>query len=180
MKTVPVPGTGDSVVSGPLALPRELSAAPALPAERSSAIPGKQRFPSSRLLGERLQSRDIRQLFFFKLDVVDKVVFQEYSKVNQVYISVVAQLCPSLCDLMAVALQAPLSWEFFRQEYWSGLPCPSPRDLPNPGIKPRSPALRAGSLPSEPPGKPPCIYVCVCVIYIHSFRLFSQWAITDY
>ena len=44
--------------------------------------------------------------------------------------------------------------EFFRQEYWSGLPRPSPGDLHNPGIKPRSPALHADSLPSEPPGKP--------------------------
>ena len=41
-----------------------------------------------------------------------------------------------------------------RQEYWSGLPCPPPRDLPNPGIKPKSPALQADSLPSETPGKP--------------------------
>jgi len=40
-----------------------------------------------------------------------------------------------------------------RQEYWSGLPFPSPRDLPNPGIKPRSPALQADTLTSEPPGK---------------------------
>ena len=44
-------------------------------------------------------------------------------------------------------------WEFSRQEYWSGLLYP-PGDLPNPGIKPRSPALQADSLPSEPPGKP--------------------------
>ena len=44
-----------------------------------------------------------------------------------------------------VAQQAPLSVEFSRQEYWSGLPCPSPGDLPNPGIKPRSPALQADS-----------------------------------
>ena len=44
--------------------------------------------------------------------------------------------------------------EFSRQEYWSGLPFPSPGDLPIPGIKPESPALRADSLPSEPPGKP--------------------------
>ena len=43
--------------------------------------------------------------------------------------------------------------EFSRQEYWSGLPCPSPGDLPNPGIKPRSPAFQADSLLSEPPGK---------------------------
>ena len=52
-----------------------------------------------------------------------------------------------------VAYQAPLSMEFSRQEYWSGLPFPSPGDLPNPGIEPRSPALQADALPSEPPGK---------------------------
>ena len=53
-----------------------------------------------------------------------------------------------------VACQAPLSMEFSRQEYWSGLPFPSPGDIPNPGIKYRSPALKTDSLPSEPPGKP--------------------------
>ena len=41
-------------------------------------------------------------------------------------------------------------WGFSRQEYWSGLPCPPPGELPNPGIKPRSSALQADSLPSEP------------------------------
>ena len=45
-------------------------------------------------------------------------------------------------------------WGFSRQEYWSGLPCPPPGDLPNPGIQPRSLALQVVSLPSEPPGKP--------------------------
>ena len=49
-----------------------------------------------------------------------------------------------------VAHQAPLSMGFSRQEYWSGLPFPSPGDLPNPGIEPRSPALQADALPSEP------------------------------
>ena len=53
-----------------------------------------------------------------------------------------------------VAYQAPLSMEFSRQEYWSGLPFPSPGDLPDPGIKPRTPTLQADTLPSEPPGKP--------------------------
>ena len=53
-----------------------------------------------------------------------------------------------------VAHQAHLSMGFSRQEYWSGLPFPSPGDLPNPGIKPRSPALQADTLTSEPPGKP--------------------------
>ena len=51
-----------------------------------------------------------------------------------------------------VAHQAPPSMEFCRQEYWSGLPFPSPGDLPDPGIEPRSPALQADALPSEPPG----------------------------
>ena len=51
-----------------------------------------------------------------------------------------------------VAYQAPPSMEFSRQEYWSGLPFPSPGDLPDPGIEPRSPALQADTLPSEPPG----------------------------
>ena len=53
-----------------------------------------------------------------------------------------------------VACQSPLSMEFSSQEYWSGLPCPSPGDLPNPGIEPRSPALQADSLPSELSAKP--------------------------
>ena len=54
-----------------------------------------------------------------------------------------------------VAHQAPLSMEFSRHEYyWSGLPRPSPGDLPDLGIKPRSPELEADSLLSEPPGKP--------------------------
>ena len=50
-----------------------------------------------------------------------------------------------------VAYEAPPSIGFSRQEYWSGLPFPSPGDLPNPGIKPGSPTLQADSLPSEPP-----------------------------
>ena len=53
-----------------------------------------------------------------------------------------------------VAYQAPQSMEFSRQEYWSGLSFPSPGNLPNPGIEPRSPALQADALLSEPPGKP--------------------------
>ena len=52
-----------------------------------------------------------------------------------------------------IARQAPLPMGFPRREYWSGLPFP-PGDLPNPGIEPRSPALQADFLPSEPPRKP--------------------------
>ena len=54
-----------------------------------------------------------------------------------------------------IAYQTPLSMGFSRQEYWSGLPFPSPGDLPDQGIEPRSPALQADTLPSEPPGQFP-------------------------
>ena len=60
----------------------------------------------------------------------------------------------SLVTLVDVAHQAPLSMGFLRQEYSNGLLFPFPADLPNPGIKHRSPALQVASLPSEPPGKP--------------------------
>ena len=53
-----------------------------------------------------------------------------------------------------VACQALLCMGFSRQEYWSGLPCPPPGDVPNPEIIPMSPSLQADSLPSDPPGKP--------------------------
>ena len=61
-----------------------------------------------------------------------------------------------------VAYKAPLSMGFSRHEYWSGLPFPSPGDLPDPGIELGSPALQADALPSELPGKPPII--CLVVI----------------
>ena len=79
----------------------------------------------------------------------------------------VAPLCSFICKCAyyfshvqlfesswTVAHQAPLSMAFSRQTYWSGLPCSPPRDVPNPGIEPRSPALQVDSLSSEPPGKP--------------------------
>ena len=65
----------------------------------------------------------------------------------------VPQSCPTLCNPWT-AIQAPLSMEFSRQGYWSGLPFPSPGDLPNPGIEPGSSALQAYSLLTELPGKP--------------------------
>ena len=60
----------------------------------------------------------------------------------------------SLAILWNVAHQPPLSTGFPRQEYWSGLPFPSPGDLPDPGIETRSPTLQADSLPFESPGMP--------------------------
>ena len=58
-----------------------------------------------------------------------------------------------------VAYQAPPSMGFSRQDYWNGLPFPSPGDLPDPGIERRSPALQADTLTSEPPGKPTQNYI---------------------
>ena len=69
--------------------------------------------------------------------------------------SEVAQLCTTLCDPMdCIANQASPSMGFSRQEYWSGLLFPSPGDLPDLGIEPRSLALQEDTLLSEPPGKP--------------------------
>ena len=66
----------------------------------------------------------------------------------------VAKSCLTLVTPWTRACQAPLSMGFSRQEYWSGLPLPSPGDLPDPGIELRSPALQADSLPTELWGKP--------------------------
>ena len=77
--------------------------------------------------------------------------------------------------LWAVACQAPLSMEFSRQEYWSGLPWPTPGNLLDPGIEPRSlvsPALAGGLFTTEPPGKPLVIFTSVQ--YLASSALVPQ------
>ena len=82
----------------------------------------------------------------------------------------VGQVRPTLYHPGAVAHQAPLSLEFSRQEYWSELPFPSPGDIPHPGIEPRSPALQADSLPSEPPWMP--LTHSICSLNISFLPLF--------
>ena len=70
-------------------------------------------------------------------------------------------LSHSVVSVWTVAHQAPLSMELSRQEYWSGLPFPHPRALPDPGIKPvclASPALVVGFFTIEPPGKPSILF----------------------
>ena len=95
------------------------------------------------------------------------------SRVSDVCIGTVAKyICPFLASKVKVELlshvqlfatawivayQAPLSMGFSRQEYWSRLLFPSPGDLPDPEIEPRSSSLQADTLPSEPPGKPHCM-----------------------
>ena len=65
----------------------------------------------------------------------------------------ITNLRPTLATPWTIAHQASLSMGFPRQEYWSGLPFPSPGELPHPGIKPRSPALQVVSLLTKPPWK---------------------------
>ena len=82
-----------------------------------------------------------------------------YYPSSNVHACSVTQSCPTLCDSTpwTVALQAPLYMGFSRQEYWSGLPFPTPGDLPDPGIKPMSlvsPALAGGFFTTVPLGKP--------------------------
>ena len=77
----------------------------------------------------------------------------------------VPQLCLTFVTPWTVARQAPLSMGFSRQKYWSGTSFPSPGDLPNLGIKPRSPVFQADSLPLEPPGKSLALLIypaCLC------------------
>ena len=81
----------------------------------------------------------------------------------------VTQLCPTFCDPVTIARQVLLFTEFSRQEYWSRLSFPSPRDLPNSGIEPRSYALQADSLSSGPPGKPMYMYTYIRIyIYLYT------------
>ena len=81
---------------------------------------------------------------------------------------------PLFATLWSVALQAPLSMGFSRQEYWGVLPFFSARYLPNPGVKPGSPVFQADALPSETPGKP--IFQCISIIiWIQHFTtMFSN------
>ena len=83
------------------------------------------------------------------LSFLNQIYFKLKKYTHIYYIVKVAQSCPTLCDPMTIE-----SMEFSRPEYWSGQPFPSPGDLPNPGIEPRSPALQVDSLPAEPQGKP--------------------------
>ena len=97
------------------------------------------------IIKENIQTK----LFFLQYQELVKNLPRDYMCYAQSL-----QSCLTLCNPIGYSLQAPLSMEFFRQEYWSGLPFPSPGDLPNPGVKLRSPVLQADTLPSEPPGKP--------------------------
>ena len=81
----------------------------------------------------------------------------------------VPKSCLTLATPWSAAYQAPLSMGFPKQEHWSGLPFPSPRDLPDPVIKPVSPALAGRFFITEPPEKPLCVYIHIhlYIIYVY-------------
>ena len=83
-----------------------------------------------------------------------KIIYTTTIRQDILSLSLVTKSCLSLATPCTIACQAPLSMGFSRQEYWSGLPFPSPGDLPDPGIEPRSPTLQANSLLTELWGKP--------------------------
>ena len=90
------------------------------------------------------------QIYFFQLTHITSM-----TEILGVYVCVcvkVIQSCPILCDPLVCNFPGSSDHEILQAKYWSGLPFPSPGALPNPWIKPRSPALHADSLPSESPG----------------------------
>ena len=107
--------------------------------------------------------------------VLTRVLFQIDRQINRFIIYV--YVCPSRSvmsdSLRSHGLQpcrSPLSMGFSRQEYWSGLPFPSPGDLPDPAIQPRSPELHADSFPSERTRTQLLIYPCFCMSYCSGYN----------
>ena len=86
------------------------------------------------------------------------------------FVHLVLKSCPTLAILWTVACQTPLSSGFPRQEYWRGLPFPSPGDLPGPGMEPVSPAWQVDSLPLSHQGSHSEIYISLCTPF--ALRLY--------
>ena len=92
-----------------------------------------------------------------------------------IHIHVCAQLCLALCN--PTDYSPPSSSEFSRQEYWSGLPFPSPEDCPDPGIETESPVsatLAGGFFTTVPPEKRACVYICLQVALVFTLHLFTM------
>ena len=93
-------------------------------------------------------------------------ILRNFNTVNMSVVNAQLLSCVQLfATPWAIVSQAPLAMGFSRQEYWSGLPCPPPGDLPDPGIKPSSPAfsaLQEDSLPLSHLGSPPKCQLLIC------------------
>ena len=95
------------------------------------------------------------------VDFGSKQIWAHHLKWSKVKV-LVTQLCLTFCDRWTVAHQTPLPMGFSRREYWSGLPCPTPGDLPDPGLDPSSVALQEDSLPLSHWVSP---QICLYVVY---------------
>ena len=111
-----------------------------------------------------IRNWNIHFVLFAEVEEIEIILFWETLIIccilSSMYVCVLSHFSRVLLfvTLWTAAHQAPLSMGFSRQEYWSGLPCPPPWDLPDPGIEPTSlvsPALQADSLPLSHPGEPP-------------------------
>ena len=112
------------------------------------------------------------QMAFFDMD-------EYYSTVLLLFSHLV--LSNSSVTAWTVALQAPMSMDFSRQEYWSGLPFPFPGDLPNPGIESMSPALQVNLLPVSHQGSPfqcICSEHCICILYTYIICIYIYYRYT--
>ena len=92
-----------------------------------------------------------KSLSFFNMEFESRIIWSCTSESEKVKVKSLSRV-RLFATPWTITYQAPLSMGFSRQEYWSGLPFPSPGDLPNPAIEPGSPTLQADALPSEPPG----------------------------
>ena len=95
-----------------------------------------------------------QDIYIVKISMLPKAKGITPPNVKLYYKIEVAQSCPTIVTTWTIARQVLSSMGFSRKEYWSGLPFPSLKDLPNPGIEPGSLALKAYSSPADPQGKP--------------------------
>ena len=120
------------------------------PGHRDTYKPCRGGWPFS----QHRKEQDFKHVAVLTFKIYPYMCLSHETELISVLLCLVAQSCPTMQPhgLQPARLLCPRG--FCRQEYWSGLPCPLPGDFPSPGIESRSPALQAGSLPSEPPGKP--------------------------
>ena len=119
---------------------------PSVTAAAGCDIPG--------LLVRGIQGNRTNKRHFISISIYLSISISICLFIYMLAVGLVTNSCLTLVTPQTVARQAPLPMGFSRQGYWSGLPFPAPGDLPDPGIRPGSPALQADSLLTEPPGKP--------------------------